>query len=437
MPDPHPDPDDLDALAAELAAIPNLDDPLPTQVWWRERAGAQREAPPAARAAPAPAPAPAPVPQRPAPPQTRVLGVPAAAPAGPPVTAGVPGPVPPVAADAAVRPVAPQQTSLPQQGNPPAPPGRRRRRRWGRVVLGVVAVLVIFVLLAALAGWQRYRGIERITVAGLAPGGPFTNYLIVGSDSRDGIDPNNPNAGAILGDGTVSGQRTDTLMVLQLRPDRALLLSVPRDLLLPIAGAGYEDRVNAAYSVGGPDALVQTISEGLALPIHHYAEVDLAGFLGVVEATGGVTIPFDAPARDQNSGLYVERAGDVRLDENQALAYVRSRYYERLVDGEWVPEVQGDLDRVVRQQTFLRAVAAEISATRNPAALNGIAGALGDAVAVDDGLSLRDSVRLALRLRDFNPTPVPLPVYPTTTDDGASVLVLAEGADAALSQFRG
>jgi LCP family protein required for cell wall assembly len=434
MPDPHADPDDLDALAAELAAIPNLDDPLPTQVWWRERAGARREAPPATRAATAPVPAPAP--PQPAPPQTRVLGTPDAAPARPPVPAGGPGPVPPVAAGGAVRPVAPPQASPQLRAEWPAPPVRRRRRRWGRAVLGVVAMLAIFVLLAALAGWQRYRGIERITVAGLAPGGPFTNYLIVGSDSRDGIDPDNPNAAAILGDGTVSGQRTDTLMVLQLRADQALLLSVPRDLLLPIAGAGYEDRVNAAYSVGGPDALVQTISEGLALPIHHYAEIDLAGFLGVVEATGGVTIPFDAPARDQNSGLYVEQAGDVRLDANQALAYVRSRYYERLVDGEWVPEVQGDLDRVVRQQTFLRAVAAEVSATRNPLALNGVAGALGDAVVVDDGLSLRDSVRLALRLRDFNPTPVPLPVYPTTTDDGASVLVLDQGADAALAQFR-
>ena len=213
-------------------------------------------------------------------------------------------------------------------------------------------------------------------------------------------------------------------------------MSVPRDLMLPIAGTDYEDRVNSAYAVGGTDGLVETISNGLGIPLHHYAEVDLAGFLGVVEATGGVTIPFDAPARDEGSGLYVEQTGDVRLDENQALAYVRSRKYERLVDGEWQPDLLGDLDRVVRQQTFLRAVASEMTSTRNPLALNRMAGAVSGAVKVDQGLSSGDGLRLAMRLRNFNPEKAALPVYNDETPEGAQVLRLDEGAEAVLGPFR-
>lgn len=301
----------------------------------------------------------------------------------------------------------------------------------------MVVFFVLFALLVGGIGWMRFRSIERLPVAGLASGGGgFSNFLIVGSDSREGIDPNNPNAGAILGDGDISGQRTDTLMVLQIRGGESRILSVPRDLVLPIAGTDYEDRVNSAYAVGGTDGLVETISSGLGIPIHHYAEVDLAGFLGVVEATGGVTIAFDAPARDEGSGLYVEQAGNVRLDENQALAYVRSRKYERLVDGEWQAEGLGDLDRVVRQQTFLRAVASEITNTRNPLALNRMAGAVGDAVKVDEGLSTRDGLQLAMRLRSFNPEKTSLPVYNDVTEEGAQVLRLDDGAEDVLALFR-
>lgn len=337
-------------------------------------------------------------------------------------------------------PAAAQQQRRPAPVQEPAQaPGEpvRRRRRWGRWVLGVIGVLVLLALAVGTLGWTRFKSIERLPVAGLAAGGGgFTNYLIVGSDSREGIDPNNPNAAAILGDGDVSGQRTDTLMVLQVRGNESRLLSVPRDLMLPIAGTDYEDRVNSAYAVGGTDGLVQTISSGLGIPIHHYAEVDLAGFLGVVEATGGVTIAFDAPARDEGSGLYVEQTGNVRLDENQALAFVRSRKYERLVDGEWQPDVLGDLDRVVRQQTFLRAVASEMTSTRNPLALNRMAGAVGDAVKVDEGLSTSDGLRLAMQLRGFNPAKASLPVYNDVTEDGAQVLRLDEGAEDVLAPFR-
>ena len=112
------------------------------------------------------------------------------------------------------------ETPVAPLDSPEAPPARRRRR-WRRWVLGLVVLAVPFLVIAGL-GWLRFRSIERLPVAGLASsGGGFTNYLIVGSDSREGIDPDNPNAGAILGDGDVSGQRTDTLMVLQIRGDES------------------------------------------------------------------------------------------------------------------------------------------------------------------------------------------------------------------------
>ena len=85
------------------------------------------------------------------------------------------------------------------------------------------------------------------------------------------------------------------------------------------------NRINTAIQ-GGPERLIQTVQQSLGLPVHHYVEVDFAGFLELVDAIGGVEIEFDAPAFDDHSGLVVEQAGWQTLDKNQALAFVRSRY---------------------------------------------------------------------------------------------------------------
>jgi LCP family protein required for cell wall assembly len=89
-----------------------------------------------------------------------------------------------------------------------------------------------------------------------------------------------------------------------------------------------DNKINSAYSVGGPGTLIETIDEYLGIPINHFVAVDFAGFQKVVTAIGGVEVYFPYPARDSGSGLDVPEAGCQLLDPGQALAYSRARYYE-------------------------------------------------------------------------------------------------------------
>ena len=102
----------------------------------------------------------------------------------------------------------------------------------------------------------------------LAPGGGGgTNYLIVGSDSRENVDADDPNAGSMLGEGAPGGQRSDTIMLLRVEGDRSLMMSIPRDLFATIAGTGDQPRINAAYNQG-PSSLIETVSDNLEIPVH-------------------------------------------------------------------------------------------------------------------------------------------------------------------------
>ena len=172
------------------------------------------------------------------------------------------------------------------------------------------------------------------------------NFLLVGSDSRAGADPDSPDAGGIGTEADVSGSRSDTIMVM--RRDKATgvasLLSIPRDLWVDIPGRGHS-RINSAYN-DGPAVLVQTVQQALGIPIHHYMEVDFFGFKDIVDALGGVEICFDYPARDEHTGLYVAEPGCHVLDGVQALAYARSRHYQEYrEDGDWHEDGTSDARR--------------------------------------------------------------------------------------------
>lgn len=286
------------------------------------------------------------------------------------------------------------------------------------------------------SSWSAWRGVERVGLAGVLQGSPTgTNYLVVGTDSREGVDPNIENAGAILG-GDVRGARTDTIAVLRVEEDAVSLLAIPRDLYLPLA-TGSSNRINAAFAFGGPEALVATIQAQLGIGIDHYLEIDLAGFLGLVDALGGVTIEFPHPAFDDRSGLAIEAAGSVELDGSQALAYVRSRRYTERIDGALVTDPTSDLGRVQRQQRFLAAVMTELGASRNPFTLIGAMEAVGDHVAVDEGLGLMEAARLGLTLRGAQPLSATVPTDRFITPSGADVLVFNSESDAVLAAFRG
>jgi LCP family protein required for cell wall assembly len=279
-----------------------------------------------------------------------------------------------------------------------------------------------------LFGWWQFSRIPKVDVSpslSSSAGAAGTNYLIVGSDSREGISADDPNAGAFLAEG-IPGQRTDTIMVLRVEGSSTALLSIPRDLLVTNPVTGERGRINSLYQ-SGPAALIDGVQQ-LGIPVHHYLEIDFVSFGRLVDSVGGITVDFPHPARDANSGLDVPTAGPVTLDGSQALAYVRSRFYEELVDGEWRADPTGDLGRVERQRIFLSALVGKLSDTRNPLTLARVSSSFGGGMRIDDDLSYFDALRLTWRLRGFSPESLTLPGTPRTTSGGAAILDLDEGA---------
>jgi LCP family protein required for cell wall assembly len=318
----------------------------------------------------------------------------------------------------------------------------RRRRR--SLVNGITLAVVVAVAGAAgmvVAVDQRITGVREVTAVGevLSPGsGRVENYLLVGSDSREGIDPDDPTIGVIGTTNDVSGQRADTIMILRRdRNDGSLaVLSLPRDLWVDIPGR-RADRINAAYGRGA-DVLVRTVQESLGVPVHHYLEVDLAGFQGVVAALGGVELCVDTPVRDVRSGLALPVAGCHLLDPAQALAYVRSRTFETFTDGRWRKDPTADIGRTERQRAFIVNLAAAVrtSALANPFTAGSVLEAVVASVGAEPGF---DAFSAAARLRGAASGAIDsysLPVRGANID-GKSVLQLASGAQTLLDWFAG
>ena len=350
---------------------------------------------------------------------------------------GAPAPPPPV--DPGGRRPAPAAGPTPPA--PPAPVARRKaprprrfRPKWRWLYLYLPLLLLGLVVLGAIWAVLQFRSLERIDLEDslAVPTGDTLNYLLVGSDSRENVDADTPNAGAIGTD--VTGRRADTIIVLRVEPAKATMMSIPRDLWVTDAETGEEGRINGSYNRGPPN-LVRTITQNLGIPIHHYVEVDFVSFAGMVDAMGGVVIDFEHPAFDSQSGLSVEGSGPQTLDGTQALAYVRSRAYTEVIDGEPVTDPTADLGRQERQQQFIRTVLAEVGETRNPVTAVRVVGAATEGVRVDDTFGLGDAWSLVRKLGGSDPETVVLPTTPARKG-GAAVLVLDEAAAApVLAEF--
>ena len=328
----------------------------------------------------------------------------------------------------------------------PEPAGRSRRRRLlphrpklRRVLLLSGLLLPLLLVATVVGGWLYARSvfdkIERVEVAEvLSHGGDGTNYLIVGSDSRDPGDLEaaglNPDA---FKDG--GGERSDTMLLLRFVDGKAKMLSIPRDLFVPIAETGRSAKINAAYN-GGPKRLILTIQQSLGIPIHHYLEVDFVSFASLVDSLGGITIDFPHPAFDTHSGLDVKTAGPVVLDGPQALAFVRSRHYTEVIDGKDKADLTGDLGRITRQQQFLTAVLGKLGRSKNPISLARTANSASGGLRIDDTIGLLDAGRLAWRLRGMHPETVVLPVKVGRNSAGSVVFLVHPDADATLADFQ-
>jgi len=336
----------------------------------------------------------------------------------------------------------------------PAPTARRGRRTpKQRAVLGI-GVLALFAIVAAIAamgyGYYRFNQINRTNVSLSKVGADKPqNYLVVGSDTRDGIAKSDPDYKSFNAGGDGAGPKhSDTIMIMRVDPttDTVNMMSLPRDLWVPIADTGESQRINTAYSAdNGPQRLIDTIQQDFGIPINHYIEVNFKGFQGVVDAIGGVPMYFDTPMRDDNSGLNITEAGCVTLDGEQALGFARARHLEyKDAKGKWKSDGTADLGRITRQQVFMRHIIDRATAKATSLDLRGTNDLLGAAaknLTVDNSFGLDTMLALSKEFKAFSGDQLvthSLPTTPFTTNGGAEVLKLdTAGAQPIFDVFRG
>lgn len=321
-------------------------------------------------------------------------------PAQPPVQGRGAPPGAPLLRRAGARPGYAPGTSGPGGGLP-----RRPGRGWGpRRFFGIAAVVVAAVLIVVVGTYFYVDGkLARknvlVSYSGRPAAGAGQNWLITGSDSRQGLTRSQMRR---LHTGyNVSGQRSDTVMLLHVPSNGtpAVLVSLPRDWYVTIPGNG-PNKLNAAYSFGGPKLLVQTVEKNTGLRIDHYMGIGFGGLVHVVDAVGGVRLCIHTAIHDQASGLHL-KAGCNNLSGGQALAFVRARH----------PFAQQDLQRVQDQRLFLAALLRKVtspSTILNPFASVPAAFGAADTLTVDKGTHLYQLLQIALALRHPETTTLPI-----------------------------
>ncbi len=278
----------------------------------------------------------------------------------------------------------------------------------------------------ALYGYFRYRAGQLRTAkcpSCVAPAGPTSggvpamNILLIGSNTRTGLDPGEA---AQFGSATqVPGARSDVTMILHLDPatGSASLLSIPRDLFVPLPAhsmSGPVGKIDAALN-DGPDNLIAAVTQSLGIPINHYIEINFDGFRRTIDAIGGIRMSFPTLIRDQLSGLNITRTGCQTLNGTTALAVVRARHMQYLDNGRWADDPLSDLARIRRDHTFLRIfVTAAKAQVTNPIRLNALVGGLINQVTVDSGLNVYTLLDLFRRFRHLDPNTVPETTLPIT-----------------------
>ncbi len=270
----------------------------------------------------------------------------------------------------------------------------RPRPRWGKRIKWTVITLVAVLAVTSVATYfwadgKLRRKVDLSKVIDRPETGDGTNYLIVGSDSREGMTAEQKRK---LHTGSAEGKRTDSMMILHDGSNGPTLISLPRDSDVEIPtfvgsdsgkkyqGTGRHTKLNAAYAEDGPELLVRTVEYNTKLHIDHYVEIGFAGFANIVDAIGGVEMDLPKAIKDRDSGADFP-AGKQTLNGQQALAYVRTRH----------AFAQQDLDRTKNQQKFLATLASQTATPAtvlNPFKLYPTMSAGLDTLIVDKDMSL-------------------------------------------------
>ncbi|WP_235916092.1 LCP family protein [Antrihabitans cavernicola] len=297
------------------------------------------------------------------------------------------------------KPLASKPPREPKPPRNPKTPKPRRKRRWGRRI-----GLLLLVLLIAFVGSIIYldRALTRIDALADYPDRvgdtPGTNWLLVGSDSRSGLTPDQEQALATGGD-TGAG-RTDSIILIHIpKSGRSTMVSIPRDSYVDIPGNG-KDKINAAFAFGGAPLLVQTVEGATGIHIDHYVEIGFDGFSGMVDAVGGIDVCLKQPMNDPLAGVNLP-AGCQKLKGPQALGFVRSR-----------ATALADLDRMNNQRQFMSSLmkkATSASTFLNPFRLLPLIDGTAKSLTVDNGDHLWNLAGLAWAMKgDMVTTTVPI-----------------------------
>jgi LCP family protein required for cell wall assembly len=257
------------------------------------------------------------------------------------------------------------------------------------------------------------------------------NYLIVGSDTREGLSRAEIKRLKVGGTEVAAGKRSDTMLLIHIskKRDKAAIISIPRDsyALIPEHTSSQgkvipatHSKINSAFNWGGAPLLIQTFEEMSGLRIDHYIEVNFVGFVRMVDALGGVEICTKKDIDDPKSHLVLP-AGRHTLDGVDSLKYVRTRQFDGL----------GDLGRMKRQQEFAGAMlrkATSAGVLLNPVKMIDFINSALDSVVTDEGLSQGDLLTLGKQLRNLSASSVrtltiPLKYY-NYSKNGVSAAVL-------------
>jgi len=324
-----------------------------------------------------------------------------------------------------------------------APAGAKPRRSRKRTLAWIAGSLAAVLVIGGVTSWaaiSHFLGnITKINVfAGLThrPSGGVQgdlNILLVGSDSRAGLTPAQQRA---LHVGHDPGQRSDTMILLHIPRGggKAVLISLPRDsyVLIPAhkdangrTVPASHNKLNAAYSAGGPELTVATIEANTHVRIDHYVEINFLGFVKMVNALGGVTVctpkAINDPVRydpstggNVGSGLRLP-AGRSHVNGAVALAYVRAREFDP----------SADIGRIQRQQKFMSALVQKAESTGtilNPFKLVSFLNAVTGSLKTDPGFGASQMERLAKKLHNMSATHVELLTVPLSTTNGRALI---------------
>jgi LCP family protein required for cell wall assembly len=293
------------------------------------------------------------------------------------------------------------------------PAGPRRRSTAWKVAGWVSAALVLVLVAASLGAYIRYRdvwnSIHRIRISGAELGHrppqyntDALNILLIGSDSRGG-------ANSRFGAG-ISGQRSDTIMILHLSPGHrgATVMSIPRDTMVPYlscpgtgpgspgqsAEAGQTERINATFANGGPACLWKTVEQETGIHLDHFIELTFTGFEHVINDIGGVSICLPEPVYDPDSGLNLT-AGLHHVGGAEALAFWRERHIG----------TGSDLQRIQRDQYLMASLLqglAHSDVLGSPSKIYSVAVDAASAMTTDTGLDLTTMLQIAQSLRGLS-----------------------------------